>query len=902
MRKIAFVVGALLAVAARGAEMTATMAGCLEIPSPRCTLEAKAFMPSWEGLTGSGSQVLQPDGSYPFSIKRGGEELVRGKARFSQKEKGAPVEAEYTFTPVRDIELNALYVGLSLGVDVVAGGTWQSNKGQGAIPEARGPLGVFADTITSLKLSAQGRDLIFTFPEPTQVMLQDDRQWGPTFSLRIRYGGPTAYKANEPVTVRFSVTTHEAPLLVLDAPVKIVAGDDWIPLNAELDIEAKSALDFSALGLHDAPAGKHGYTLSKGPRFEFEKRPGVPQRFYGVNFCFTANVPDADTAKRVGTRLARVGYNAVRMHHHEGVLVQGSADGTTINAEQLAKFDGLLAAFIENGIYITTDLFVSRPVPWRSVGVERDGNVPMDAYKILVAVHDGAWENLKAFTRQWMLHVNPHTGRAYAEEPALAWLAITNEGNFGNFLGHMQDIPEWQQAWENWLREKQRAEPEAYKDISTALPKNIWERSRTITAFTLFLNEMETRFVERAKAFLRDELKCRALITNRSSWTNFAVDQVSREQAYDFVDDHFYVDHPRFLEQSWRLPSACDNANPIRTRDMGAQGIVFTRLLNKPFTVTEYNFSAPGQFRGIGGIVTGTLGALQDWDGIWRFAYSHDIRGLTGSHAPAMNYFDMIGDPLSLAAERASICLFLRGDIPPLKPACAIVLPKADVTAMRDAMPSLRLPWAWFAWYAQLGTVVADTAPGATWSPKFPEAFNISSEAAEAMLAQAKPATVLGGGALKLDREAGTFTVITPKTCGGFTESGAIEADALICDVEGTAATVWVSALDNAPIRQSSRLLLTHLTDIQNSNIEYAQRSRKTLLNWGGLPHLVRNGKAEIRLALDAPGAYKVYALASSGKREAPVSARIVRGRLVFTAAVDAVPKTATLLYEIVKE
>ena len=901
--RLATIASIVFAVAAQAAEMTATMAGHLEIPSPKCVLEPKAFLPSWEGLTASGSQP-PADGAYPFNIKRGAEELVKGKARFTQPQKGGPVEAEYTFTAVRDVTFTTLYVGLSVGVDLLAGGTWQTSKGQGTVPQEKGAvLGVFSDTVTSAKLSARGRELVFAFPEPTWVMLQDDRQWGPTFSLRIGFNGERTYKAGEAVTVRFSVTTHEAPGLVLDAPVKIQAGPDWIPLNAELDIEPKSALDFSVLGLHDAPAGKHGYTLSKGAHFEFEKKPGVPQRFYGVNFCFTANVPDAETAKRIGVRLARVGYNAARIHHYEGSLIEGARDGTTINAAQLAKFDGLMAAFIENGIYVTTDLFVSRPVPWRSVGIERDGNVPMDAYKILVAVHDGAWENLKAFTRQWMLHVNPHTGRSYAQEPALAWLAITNEGNFGNFLNHMKDIPEWQQAWEKWLAEKQRAEPEAYKDIDTTIPNNIWIRNRKVAAFTLFLNDMEVRFIERARAFLRDELKCRALITNRSSWTNFAVDQLAREEVYDFVDDHFYVDHPHFLEQPWRLPSSCANENPIRSRDMGAQGIVYTRLLNKPFTVTEYNFSAPGQFRGIGGIVTGTLGALQDWGGIWRFAYSHTIHGLTSTHAPAIGYFDMIGDPLSLAAERASICLYLRGDVAPLKPAYAIVLPKKEVGAMRDEMPQLRMSWPWLAWYAQLGTIVADRAPaGVTWSKTFPEAYRTSGEDIQGLLAQAKPEVALGGGALKLDRESGTFTVITPKTCGGFAEQGSMDADALIFDVEGTPATVWVSALDNAPIRSSSRLLLTHLTDIQNSGIEYAQRSRKTLLSWGGLPHLVRNGKAEIRLAVASPESCKVYALSASGRREAAVPSRVVKGRLAFTAAVDVVPKTATLLYEIVKE
>ena len=32
---------------------------------------------------------------------------------------------------------------------------------------------------------------------------------------------------------------------------------------------------------------------------------------------------------------------------------------------------------------------------------------------------------------------------------------------------------------------------------------------------------------------------------------------------YDYVDDHFYVDHPHFLEQDWRLPSRCPTVNGV---------------------------------------------------------------------------------------------------------------------------------------------------------------------------------------------------------------------------------------------------------------------------------------------------------------------------------------------------
>ena len=270
-----------------------------------------------------------------------------------------------------------------------------------------------------------------------------------------------------------------------------------------------------------------------------------------------------------------------------------------------------------------------------------------------------------------------------------------------------------------------------------------------------------------------------------------------------------------------------------------------------------------------------------------------------------MGYFDMVGDPLSLAAERASICLFLRGDLAPLARTYAMVLPKDEVLRMRDRIPQNYTAWPWLGWYARLGTLVAERAPdGATWSGRYPEVYDTGSAAIRALLAPeaGAPLPTAGDGAVAIDRATGQFVLKTPRTCGGFAERGIIDAGDLIADVGETAATVWVSALEGESVRASRRLLLTHLTDVQNSGIRYAQQSRKTLLAWGGLPHLARNGKAEIRLAVKPAEAFKVYALSTGGRRVAKIPSRVVKGRLAFSAAVDARPESATLLYEIVRD
>lgn len=238
-------------------------------------------------------------------------------------------------------------------------------------------------------------------------------------------------------------------------PVTITAGPAWIPLQAELDIEPGSALDFSRLGLQDPPAGKHGRVIVRPDgQFAFEKTSRIPQRFYGVNLCFSAQYLSHAEADRLADRLMRQGYNAVRLHHYEGELIQGQANSTTLNPDKLEQLDYLTAALGRRGIYLTTDLFVSRPVPYRGVGIAREGMVPMNLFKVLVPVHAGAWENWKQFTRALLNHENPYTKRRYAEDPALAWLSMINEGNFGNYMKEIREVPEWSAAWNAWLKQK----------------------------------------------------------------------------------------------------------------------------------------------------------------------------------------------------------------------------------------------------------------------------------------------------------------------------------------------------------------------------------------------------------------------------------------------------------------
>lgn len=728
-------------------------------------------------------------------------------------------------------------------------------------------------------------------------------------------------------------------------PVTLDAGPEWIPLTPELEIEAGSALDFSQMGWIDAPAGKHGPVIvNPDGHFAFADTPAVPRRFYGVNLCFGAHYMTRDEAERLAERLARLGYNSVRIHHYERDLTQGQRPTTTLNPEKLEQFDALMAALIRRGLYLTTDLFVSRAVPWREAGIDRDGQIPMDTFKILVPVHPGAFENWKQFTRALLGHQNPYTKRRYADEPALAWLSMINEGNFGNFVKDLRNFPEWKQAWNRWLTRHypDRAalaaawgtELGAGEDPaadSVALTENIYDSKLRTRDCIAFFADTERDMIARMKKFLREDLGCRALISNANSWTRFATDQAARTD-YDYVDDHFYVDHPQFLEGSWRLPSRCPNTSPIADGAPGGRALAFTRLLDRPFTITEYNYSGPGRFRGVGGILTGAMGALQDWDGLWRFAYSHSREAM---FTPTrINYFDMACDPLSQAAERASLCLFLRRDLAPAPHSTAIVMTPADLENPPRKIPTLAPKWHWLAWVTRIGTrVVASEKSPLTHDLVLPLGWKTSAASfgsdrvlaldpyalddarlwaavRERGLAGATNATDPARkiyssetGEVLIDAPRDLLVLDTPRTAGGYAPAGtAIRApkSGVTVAPEGTPATVWVSALDAQPIRRSQRLLVTHLTDLQNTGIRYAEEARQTLLDWGRTPHLVRAGRAEVALTLDSPNQYRVWALSPGGRRLAEVPVRIEGGQFRFTADVAGGSATAArLLYEV---
>ena len=118
--------------------------------------------------------------------------------------------------------------------------------------------------------------------------------------------------------------------------------ETWLEIKAPPIIAPGTALDFSAFRPSgNVPAGTFGSVVARGEHFEFEKLPGVPQRFYGMNTTGSMNLPDYEDAVCFAGNAARLGYNAIRIHHHDDELTRSSPDGTTLNPDEMRKLDAI---------------------------------------------------------------------------------------------------------------------------------------------------------------------------------------------------------------------------------------------------------------------------------------------------------------------------------------------------------------------------------------------------------------------------------------------------------------------------------------------------------------------------------------------------------------------------------
>lgn len=233
------------------------------------------------------------------------------------------------------------------------------------------------------------------------------------------------------------------------------------------DTTAGSAIDLS--GMNAKPAGVNGRIIVKDGHF-VESKTGARIKFLGVNFTGKADFPTQKDAERVAIRLARMGVNIVRIHHHDNRSVRGATElwdptpgPAKFSEEGFDKLDYLIAQFKKQGIYVNLNLHVGRSYLPSDGFPESVLQIKSEFHKRVDNFDARMIELQKEFAKNYLTHVNKHTGLSYVADPCVAVVEINNENSLTGWvddrIGFFENLPEPFRGelgtlWNSWLKKR----------------------------------------------------------------------------------------------------------------------------------------------------------------------------------------------------------------------------------------------------------------------------------------------------------------------------------------------------------------------------------------------------------------------------------------------------------------
>ena len=645
-----------------------------------------------------------------------------------------------------------------------------------------------------------------------------------------------------------------------------------------------SALDFSFL--LDAPAGKYGFLKSEGENFVFEQRPGVPVRFNGANLCGEiATRYTKEEAERLAEQIASLGINAVRLHHFDSDLVDSRKKDGSVDPERLDHLHYLVYAMKKRGIYVTLDLYTIRTTGFP----EKFRNMfDVKSRMVFSATLRG---NLMNFARTMLTPVNPYTGVALKDDPALIFIGLINEDPMMTVHEQYQ-YPNSDLVRHRAIRENFESWCAARKIPVPAKPDR--------ELYVRFLNDHHIRIYREMTDSLR-KMGVRQMTSDISCTAN-SITAIPRK-TFDYVDNHFYFSHPEALGNAWSFPSRYSDESMTTVLFDNMTRVVASRIKDKPMTITEFNFCAPNAYRHEGGLAMGSLAAFQNLGGIFVFdyaGYSYKTRwntlNRTGGH---LGWFGVSVDPIRLLTQRILALLYLRGDV---KQAPASEQELLTITPEDCKLPQVQ-NYSFFrlakdaeipakfhtlAFYTKIAMDSADRVPSGSRSLR--EVLSDTPlripRRGKGIYLPEQGKIVSSTGEIGIEARTKTIRVVTPKS-EGFTVTGNhAEGNRLRASKSSGLCLVFAGSLDGNSLAESSRVLILHLTDIQATGRKITSLGKfRIAYNWGNMdPYLLRKGNVKISLENRGKGSVRLRALDVNGAILGEVPFRESDGVVTFTA------------------
>jgi len=739
------------------------------------------------------------------------------------------------------------------------------------IPEQLGQSSLYDGYVTKLVVG-EGTEIGFSLEvdEPTLLLIQDNRSWQRD-NIEFRYsfrrdGSGVLVPAEERADRQFLFDFLEKSLQVVVNDLLLVSQTDtsqWIPYTLPWDA---APIDLSFL--NHKPAGKYGWVVAEGDKFILSET-GEEIRFWGINLSAGANFPTKEQARIIAKRLAQFGVNLVRIHHADAQwaerhLFSPQANHTrSFDRDSLDRLDYFIYCLKNEGIYIYLDQLVHRHF---KVGDEVDAVDQLEpAAKPYSNFDERLIELQKEFSRNLWTHVNPYTGLAYKDDPAIVLMEFTNENDL-----FTDGLPITLEPYRTRLEQRYRlwaAENNVY------LPSTPVDFTRKTDPLITFLEEVQRSYYQEMADYLRNEVGVRALMTG-SNWPRTAALLASMRDL-DFTDCHGYWNHAT-------SDGSVENTPMLKAEKTVFDIINFQRVAGKPFFVSEWGEPWPNEWRAELTLWIAAIASFQEWNGLAMYTYRHS------SEVPktlVLSTFDSFNDPARFGLFPAAALLYRRGDLEAAQQKAALYIP--EELAISASSPS--------AWSMPQTVGIVETH-------RLETALFQRPEDSDFVLTVSDRPLVTGSirqsdtGQLSRDLELGILWIDSPRTQGvvGFLEEAGVCATAdLTVECQSPFATIVLSSLTDEPISRSDQLLLTAVGRVENTGMVYNIQRTKVIAEGSG-PILI--DPIEATVTIDTPwDDLRIWALGPDGQRIGEVPTRYVDGQLIFTIG----PSFKTMYYVI---
>jgi hypothetical protein len=547
--------------------------------------------------------------------------------------------------------------------------------------------------------------------------------------------------------------------------------------------------------LNERPAGKRGRVKAVGDRLVFED--GTPVRFWGANVqayaLFHGSKEDIKTQAR---RMAAMGFNLVRIHHHDSDWVEPNvfdrSGGTTqkLDEDALDLVDWWVKCLEEEGIYVWLDLHVGRKfLPGDDIAGFDELTKQQGSGKGFNYVNPRIEKLMQQFATQYVTRTNRYTKLRYVDDPAVAFVLITNENDLTHHFGPSM-LPDKGNPLHTQLFAERAKEFARRAGLASTVTLKSWEPGMGKIALTDIEHGYDRRAIDRLRA---DGVK--ALIATTSFWGEEPLYSLPALASGDLVDVHSYG------------KSELLGVNPHDEPNM-ISWIGAAQVAGKPLSITEWNVEYPNRDRFVAPLYVAAIAALQGWDAPMIYGYVQ-----TSIQAPEnADPWSAWSDPALMASMPAAALLFRQAHVSEAKKTYRLDLSRKTLY-YASTNPATS---------AALRTLVEQSklTIGLCDIPELPWDSGLSSRSSSAIAFSDVNRDFLPAdhtfvesdtGELKRDWSQGVETIDTPRSQAilGWVGGRSIRLRDVTFELATRKATAAVTSLDGQPIATSKKLLVT---------------------------------------------------------------------------------------------